>query len=115
MNAYEELQEYLVDGEQVETIIFGNWGLNGYNEPSSKPVPQDKKGIKLTLDEAKPFMDGWKFTGGYGAPKCYAVHIWTNVRVIWVTQYDGSTMLTSVTRNPPTTENIHSFPYMPGG
>lgn len=110
MNAYEDLQNYLEENETVEAIVFGPWGWYGYCEPEPPPVPPDKRGQILTLEEAKPFMQDWSFYGGYGAPECYAVYIWTDQRIIWVTQYDGSTGLNSAPRNPQAV-----MPDMPGG
>jgi len=116
LSAYKDLMEFLEPDEQVEKIVFGEWGWGhgrtelGYGEPDPPPVPFDKRGVALTLDESKPYMSGWSFDGGYGAPNCYAVTVWTNRRVIWVTQYDGSTCLDSARRNP---ENY--WPSMPGG
>ena len=121
MSAYKELMRFLVDGEIVESIVFGPWGWGsapskednqwtlGYGEPEDTPVPFDKRGLPMSLDEARPMMQSWKFARGYGAPSCYAVYIWTNQRVIWVTQYGGSTRLNSAPRNPRAI-----MPEMPG-
>src|SRR5690554_149073 len=106
MAAYDELLEFLNDGEQVEAIVFGPWGWGnapasdeawerGYGEPDDVPVPFDMRGKVLSLEDAAPFMQQWDFNGGFGAPACYATYIWTDRRVIWVTQYDGSTGLDS--------------------
>jgi len=116
MSAYGDLMDKLDAEESVEAIAFGNWGWDwedgepGYGEPDPPPVPFDKRGIILSLEEARPLMQTWSFYGGYGSPECYAVYIWTNERVIWVTQYDGATMLSSAPRNP-----IACMPVMPGG
>lgn len=110
MNAYEELLKFIEDDEVVEGIVFGAWGWDGYAEPDEPPVPKDKRGVLLTLEQAKPMMNDWCFDGGYGAPDCYATYVWTNKRVIWVTQYDGSTGLDSAPRHP-----INVMPSMPGG
>ena len=110
MNAYQELKEMLNENEVVEAIVFGNWGWGGYMEPEPPPVPMDKKGKILSLEEAKSLMLTWSFMGGFGAPECYAVNIWTNQRLIWVTQYDGATSLSSALRNPS-----EGMPDMPGG
>jgi len=121
MNAYDDLVSKLEEGETVEAIVFGAWGWGsapsegqnwepGYNEPTYPPVPFDKRGVILTLDEAKPFMAGWSFFGWFGSPACYAVNIWTNKRIIWVTQYDGATSLSFAPRNP-----VALIPEMPGG
>jgi hypothetical protein len=110
MNAYEELLKFIQDDEVVEGIVFGEWGWGGYREPDNPPVPKDKMGVLLTLEQAKPMMMDWCFDGGYGAPDCYATYIWTNKHVIWVTQYDGSTTLDFAPRHP-----TNVMPSMPGG
>ena len=121
VNAWNELIEFLEEGETLESLVFGAWGWGcapaegedweeGYGEPGDMPVPADKRGRVLAPDEAKPLMDGWSFYGGYGAPDCYATYAWTNKRVIWVTQYDGATSLDAAPRNP-----IPCIPDMPGG
>ena len=121
-NAWKELQEFLLGDEEVEAIVFGAWGWGyapdddeedweaGYDEPKPPPVPYEKRGKVLSADEAKEYMDGWEFNGSYGAPDSYATYIWTNERVIWVTQYDGATWLSSAPRHP-----IDMMPEMPGG
>ena len=118
-DAYAELQQHLETGELIEAVVFGAWGWGGgygddhslgYGEPDPPPVPADKRGKVLSLADAEPYMHGWTFSGGYGAPQCYAVRIWTNQRIIWVTQYDGATGLDSAPRHP-----VDHMPDMPGG
>jgi len=120
-SAWAELLGYLEPGETVEALVFGAWGWGSEpepgcewepydTEPSPPPVPFNKRGVPLSLVEAGPMMLAWKFRGGYGSPTCYATWIWTDRRVIWVTQYDGSTRLSSMPRHP-----CNSMPYMPGG
>jgi hypothetical protein len=110
--AYEELGKFLEKGEIVEAIVFGAYGWDSAQRLPNieNPVPLDKIGVVMSLKEAKPFMMSWAFNGGYGLPDCYAVRIWTNMRVLWVTQYDGSTSLDSCYRNP-----VNCIPDMPGG
>ena len=117
MNAYEEVIDYMNEGETPEHIVFGAWGggsddfsTPGYEEPEPPPVPFEKRGIVMRFVDAHKFMQGWRFSGGYGSPECYAVYIWTNQRVIWVTQYDGATGLDSAPRCP-----LNIIPDMPGG
>lgn len=113
LDAWSELVAALGPGEVVEAIVFGNWGgreSDGYGAPAEPFVPLDKRGIILTADEAQQYMHGWAFDGGYGSPDCYAVTIWTNLRIGWVTQYDGSTRLDFAPRNPTAWT-----PEMPGG
>ena len=110
MNAYDELMNFLEDGEVVEGIVFGEYGWGGYGEEEDHKVQKEHQGKLMSIEEAKPLMDGWSFDGGYGAPECNATYIWTNQRCIWVTQYDGSTNLDSMPRHP-----IDCMPNMPGG
>jgi len=122
MSAWTELQQELEPGETVEAIVFGAWGWGhapslygaewepGYGEPNPPPVPFEKRGVVLTAEEAEPLMESWGFSGGYGAPDCYAVRIWTDRRIFWVTQYDGATRLDSAMRHP-----FAHMPDMPGG
>ena len=100
LNAYDELMEELEGGEIVDGIVFGNYGNSGYGEPEPNPVPEELKGKLLKPEEAKPYMDGWSFYSDVGAVECYATYIWTNKRVMWITQYDGATNLDSMPRNP---------------
>lgn len=122
MNAYQELKELFEPGEHLVAVVFGPWGWGGppphpedpwkpgYDEPDPPPVPFALRGKVLSPQEAEPLMEGWSFNGGHGAPKCYAVHAWTNKRVYWVTQYDGATRLNSALRDP-----TDEMPDMPGG
>lgn len=109
-DAYKELKKELDEDEVIEGISFGDWGWGGYHEPDPPPVPKDKRGITLSEKEARPFMKGWKLYCGYGAPLAYAMYVWTNKRVMWITQYDGSTNIDSMPRHPSNCEVD-----MPGG
>lgn len=53
----------------------------------------------LTWDEAKPTLD-YDFYSGFGQASCHPVLAWTESRVIFITEYDGSTSVNSVPRNP---------------
>lgn len=109
-NAYEELMKFLEEGEVIEGIVFGEYGWGGYGEEEDHKVHKDLQGVLMSIEMAKPLMDGWSFNGGYGAPECNATYVWTNKRCIWVTQYDGSTCLDSMPRHP-----VACMPDMPGG
>lgn len=111
LDAYKDLMKFLNKNEIVEGIVFGEYGWGGYGENECKnPIPKEMKGVVLTLERAKPLMNGWSFNCGHGSPECYATYIWTNQRVIWVTQYDGATTLDSAPRSPK-----NCIPEMPGG
>lgn len=128
MDAAKDVLELMEPGEAPLYIVFGPWGWGsaptdgegwrgGYSEPGcdeddgqSPPVPFALRGKLLPWNEATPFMAGWSFHGGYGSPACYAVYIWTDRRVFWVTQYDGATELDYAPTVPAA-----CMPNMPGG
>ena len=120
LDAHEEVMAMMADGETPETIIFGDWG--GYGGPlpthqrwesdrdgwgdEPKParflIPPKDIGVTINWDDAveRGHLNGWSFVGGFGSPNCYAVTIWSNMRVIFVSEYDGATELLSVPRTP---------------
>jgi hypothetical protein len=92
--------------EPIEAIVLGDGGWGDYKMGQWGEYPKFRV---LSWEEALPFLDREYFTG-YGAPNCPAIYAWTPKRVIWVTQYDGSTSLSSAPRNP-----TECKPQMPGG
>lgn len=116
-NAMDDLKSYLSENdidEPIECIVFGPWGwdkkyanideenTNTYCEYSDqrKLIPESKMNIILSETEAHTYMDGWTFYNDYGYPQTFASYIWTTNHIIWVTQNDGSTWLSSAPRNP---------------
>ena len=113
LDAWDDLMGFLEPGETVQALVFGEYGWGGYREEDLPPganVPKSQQGRVVTPSIARPWMKGWSFYGGYGAPTCHATYVWTNRRLIWVTQYDGSTTLDAAPRNP-----VDCIPDMPGG
>lgn len=92
----------LQPGETIEGVVLGQIGWN--YEPDPEWV-----GKLMAWEQAKPIIDR-PFYSGYGAPGCHAIYVWTNQRVLFISQYDGSTSLESVPRNP-----CDIKPEMPGG
>ena len=111
MKGYKQLLEELEKDEKVEAIIFGKWGWDGYDEPEPHPLNHKLIGKVLTLEKAKPILEKVDLYCGYGAPKTYAMRVFTNKRILWITQYDGSTSIDSTIINP-----FEGYvPDMPGG
>ena len=83
------------DGGVVEAVVIGeakNTGIPGYG---LQPL-----GKVLTWLEAIRWIDYW-FDSGYGSiARCNAIYAWTKSKVIFVHEYDGSTRIRSVPRNP---------------
>ena len=103
-------------GEPIEYIVIGafGWGSidDGDNEvykQNGRNVPKHLRGIVLEWEAARPYLD-YEYDTGYGAPECHAITAWTANKVLYVVQYDGSTGIVAIPRNP-----IDHIPLMPGG
>lgn len=102
-------------GEEIQSIVIGafGWGSweddNPYAEEDRHKPASARKGELLSWDEARPLLN-YDYDDGYGAPECHAITVWTENLVLWVTQYDGSTYISSIYRNP-----VEHRPNMPGG
>ena len=111
-----DIAEYAVTqlSEPVEYIVIGGMGCDDDDDDDEgneegKEIPAEKKGIAMSWEAAREYLD-YRYSSGYGAPECHAIYAWTANHVIFVVQYDGSTTLESVPRNP---SNV--MPEMPGG
>ena len=99
MNAYQEIQDYMEKGEQIENLMFiRDWGF--FRWTPSVPVPDTLFGRIIMLEDAKKYMLDWQFSTGHGDTQGYNMNVWTNKRVIYVNEYDNATSLAYVLRNP---------------
>ena len=56
----------------------------------------------LTWEEVRPRLD-YTYDTGYGGADCHAIYAWTATRLIVVAEYDGSTSIIGLPRNPTRT------------
>lgn len=96
------------DSLATAQVVIGAFGWSGYRG-NGRDIPDSLRGQLLAWADARPHLD-YAYSAGFGAPDCHAVTIWTDDKVIWITQYDGSTSMDSVPRNPTA-----FVPSMPGG
>lgn len=92
----------VADGEPIEAIVVGkkeNWGDEGCRA-ELQPVQ--------TWDDAIKSLE-YPHNTDFGALGCHSITAWTATKVIFVSQYDGSTTVCSVPRHP-----IAHFPTMMG-
>jgi len=74
---------------------------------SYRDEPDDKRAIDpaligkpLTWAEARPLLN-YEYDDGYGWQDCHDVNVFTESRVLFIHEYDGSTSVISVPRNLP--------------
>jgi hypothetical protein len=96
--------------EPIEGIVIGTFGCgNDYDRDAAPPqIAEGKRGVLLAWDEARRLLS-YRYDSGYGVADCHAIYAWTANRVIYVLEYDGSTQVKSVPRNP-----IAVYPSMSG-
>lgn len=81
------------NGEPIESVVIGP-GYFYDNAPSAAPT-----GVMMTWAEAVKWLD-YEFYSGFGGAGCHPVFVWTKNWVHFVHEYDGSTSISSVPRNP---------------
>lgn len=94
------------DGEPIECVVIGE---NGWLSNEIANYKDQERGKKLSWDEARKYLQ-YEFDDGFGSPNCNSIYAWTKNKVIFVSEYDGSTSICSVPRNP-----IDCDPKMFGG
>lgn len=83
--------EAAAGGEDIVAIVIGDG-------PGDR-VAHALIGRILSWDEAREALD-YSYDDGFGGADCHAVYAWTENRIIGVHEYDGSTNVTWVPRNP---------------
>jgi len=87
-------------GDPIEAAVIGVH-YNDENKYTDDPPARhpDKLNRVLSWEEAAPILDE-EYNNSYGGADCWPVTAWTANRVIYVTEYDGATGVTSVPRHP---------------
>jgi hypothetical protein len=80
------------DGKPILGVVLGTIGWDDSR-------PGQKLNELLSWAEAEPMLD-YQFYDGSGGAQCNALYAWTEDRVISVGEYDGSTGIQWVPRNP---------------
>ncbi len=107
-NFLEDIENVLKE-EKVESVVIGSFGGWEWSNSTNEKIPKKFRNKVLTWGEAKPLLD-YEYDTGFGGADCHAIYVWTPTKIIFVSEYDGSTRVTSLPRNP-----IECNPSMPGG
>jgi hypothetical protein len=102
--------EEVAKGEPIEAIVIGAMGGYEWEEDiGERVIPVSQRNKILSWEEARPLLD-YEYGTGYGGVECHAIYAWTPTRILFVSQYDGSTEIESAPRNPTA-----GSPGIPGG
>jgi len=89
------------EGEEIESVVIGDpmWGFR-----KEDTVPKEKKYKLMTPEEAKQYLN-YRYYPGFGGPECHDIWAWSQKRVYFVHEYDGSTGIRAMYRNPTDMSN----------
>lgn len=82
--------------EPIEGIVIAPFSPYQHDPQHSDHV---KTGAVLAWSEARPMLD-YAYDSGFGSQDCHAIWAWTASRVLALSEYDGSTRIFSLPRNP---------------
>lgn len=82
-------------GEEVIECVKIHHNRDYYDDKSNKELLN----VKLTWEQAAPLFN-YTYNDGFGGTDCHDITVWTATRVYYIHEYDGSTALYSVERNP---------------
>ena len=79
------------------TSLIGSFSFMG-EDPRDIPI-KPFLNQNLSWEQAQPLLD-YKYDPGYVGVDCHFLYIWTKDSVFYIHEYDGSTSVRSVPRNP---------------
>jgi hypothetical protein len=100
VNPYRLLLEQ-ADGEQIEAVVIGGAAMvlsEVLDFEMAAPVPKDKVGVPLSLEDARPFLEYG--ISQYDVHNVHPVVAWSASWVISIPDDDGPIRAVRVPRNP---------------
>jgi hypothetical protein len=97
MTTFAEEIEAVAQGEAIEAIVIASEKSDHLGERSERTKPYEGKVISWAT--ARPFLD-YEYDAGFGGADCHAITAWTKTRVLFVHEYDGTTGISWLYRNP---------------
>lgn len=96
----------------IETVLIESFGWGGcedepfegddglsYNESPEQHEACQFRGVPTPWEVIRPFLD-YEYHDGFGAPECHLLQAWTPNKILYIHEYDGSTTVCYLKRNP---------------
>lgn len=101
MSDYSNMKEDILEDvkDELDTAIIVVTSDSGVSEQNRK-FPKELINKPLMLKDVIDYFD-YDFDSGYGSQECHEFNIWTKTEVLFIWEYDGSTHISAVQRNPP--------------
>lgn len=87
-------------GETIRGIVISA-SKSGYSQGypwNEEEINKDAHKV-LTWRKAKPLLS-YSYDAGYGDQDCHSIYAWTDNWIVLVSEYDGSTCVVKIPRNP---------------
>ena len=88
--------EIAANNDPIDSFVIGP---TERFSPTDRKIEQLPRGVILDWDKYKNYFD-FQYDAGYGGVDVPAVYLWTNDYVLFVVEYDGSSWISKVPRNP---------------
>ena len=99
-NLAKELKD-VADPEEILAVIIGSDGAYCYFKSRTHKMCEPPLGKLLSWVDAQKYLDyDYNRDTARYIPECPAVYAWTDTLVLFVNQYDGSTRIEAIPRNP---------------
>lgn len=72
---------------------------SSYSNDTRDALVKQYNGQTISWEIAAPLLD-YPYYSGYGSMDCHNIVAWTETQVIYIHEYDGSTSVCSLPRNP---------------
>lgn len=87
------------DNEEITEIVITS-KISDYGSPDPRDLP-----IIPFIDKVVPFKQlslllNYEYDDDYGGQDCHNFYAWTRTKILSIHEYDGSTRVISVPRNP---------------
>ena len=101
MNDYSNMKEDISEDvkDELSTAIIMVTSDSNVSEQNRK-FPKELINKPVMLKDVIDYFN-YDFDSGYGGQDCHDFYIWTKSEVLFIWDYDGSTHISSVPRNPP--------------
>ena len=107
---FAEAIEDETNGEPILAVFIAGgrtaWNGGAYWSKEKDPartVPPGSLDIALSWSVARPLLN-YRYNDGFGSQDCHDIIAWTESRVLLIHEYEGSTSVIWVPRNPPATQ-----------
>lgn len=97
-NFLSDIQEALGDDIPIAVRIFSNIDNHLINS-DNRNVDEKYLNVILTPEVAFPLFD-YKYDAGFGSMDCHDILIWSEKYIYYIYEYDGSTDIHALPRNP---------------